>query len=66
MATVTFNIPDHLVEDFCGWFSNSGEQDLMEAHLCQHDDTFISVEGYGIDEPITIVEYNKETDERLS
>lgn len=28
--------------------------------------TYISVEGYGINEPIRIVEYNKETDEKVS
>lgn len=27
--------------------------------------TYLGIEGYGIDEPITIVEYDKETDEKI-
>lgn len=38
----------------------------MEAHQCQHENTYISIEGYGIDEPITIVEYDNKTHEKVS
>jgi hypothetical protein len=75
MAQIVINIPDHLVECFCGWFSNQGEQDLMEAHsngvwneeTMQWEDatTYIGVKGYGVNEPICIVEYDKETDEEI-
>ncbi|WZB37581.1 hypothetical protein [Erwinia phage COW86c] len=75
MAQIVINIPDHLVECFCSWFSNQGEQDLMEAHAngvwneetMQWEDakTYIGVQGYGVNEPIRIVEYDKETDEEI-
>lgn len=66
MAKIIIECPSHLVESFCGWFSNQGEQDFMEAHACDQPNTYIATEGYGIDEPIRIVEYDKETDEEIS
>lgn len=76
MATININIPEHLVSTFCCWFSNSGEQDFFESHVQGYFDpvkreyvdatTYLCVEGFGIDEPITIVEYDKETDKRVS
>lgn len=76
MAIISIELPDHLVETFCGWFSNSGEQDLMEAHAdgvwnekTQQWDpvtTYISVEGYGVNEPIRIIEYDNNTHEKVS
>ncbi|UKH49518.1 hypothetical protein [Enterobacter phage vB-EclM_KMB17] len=75
MAQIIIDIPDHLVESFCGWFSNQGEQDLMEAHANgvwneetkQWEDakTGLTISGYGINEPIKIREYDKETDEEI-
>ncbi|AHI61027.1 hypothetical protein CG98_gp124 [Enterobacter phage PG7] len=75
MAQIIIDIPDHLVESFCGWFSNQGEQDLMEAHAngvwnekqCSGKTLklVLTVSGYGINEPIKIREYDKETDEEI-
>lgn len=38
----------------------------MEAHYNEHDSTYISIKGYGVNEPITIVEYDNITHEKLS
>lgn len=75
MAEVIVKMPDHLVETFCSWFSNQGEQDFFEVHSGGIWDpvkmkyvearTYIGTRGYGIDEPIEIVEYDKETDEEI-
>lgn len=75
MAKIIIECAPHLVETFCGWFSNQGEQDLMEAHqngiwneqTYEWEDakTNLSVRGYGVNEPIRLVEYDKETDEEV-
>ena len=75
MAKIIIECAPHLVETFCGWFSNQGEQDLMEAHQngvwnekemkWEDATTYLSVKGYGINEPIRLVEYDKETDEEI-
>lgn len=75
MAKIVIECDDHLVETFCSWFSNQGEQDLFEAHQngkwnekemkWEEQTTYLSTEGYGINEPIVLVEYDKETDEKV-
>lgn len=75
MAEIVIKCPPHLVESFCEWFSNSGEQDFYEAHQngtwnettkqWEEATTYIGTRGYGVDEPIEIVEYDKETDEEI-
>lgn len=75
MAKIVIECADHLVKTFCGWFSNQGEQDLFEAHSngkwneetqkWEEQTTYLATEGYGINEPIRLVEYDKETDERV-
>lgn len=75
MAKIIIECAPHLVESFCGWFSNQGEQDFMEAHQngvwneqtmkWEEATTYISIRGYGINEPIRLVEYDKETDEEI-
>ncbi|WFG79129.1 hypothetical protein VIPKPNUMC01_00122 [Klebsiella phage vB_VIPKPNUMC01] len=76
MAEIVIKCPPHLVESFCDWFSNSGEQDFYEAHQngtwnettkqWEESTTYIGTRGYGVDEPIEIVEYDKETDEEVT
>lgn len=76
MAEIVIRCPPHLVESFCEWFSNSGEQDFYEAHQngtwneatkqWEEATTYIGTRGYGVDEPIEIVEYDKETDEEVT
>lgn len=76
MAEVVIKLPPHLVKSFCSWFSNSGEQDFYEAHqngtwneiTHQWEDakTYVGTRGYGIDEPIELVEYDKETDDEVT
>lgn len=67
--------PDHLVEFFASWLRCSGEQDLFEAwaggkwnvETMTHEDatTYMSSKGYGINEPIQLIEYSIETDEEV-
>lgn len=67
--------PDHLVEFFASWLSNSGEQDLFEAYAGGrwnpekkiHEDatTYMSSKGYGINEPVQLIEYSIETNEEV-
>ena len=67
--------PDHLVEFFASWLSNSGEQDLFEAYAggrwnpekMIHDDatTYMGSKGYGINEPVQLIEYSIETNEEV-
>lgn len=76
MAEIVIRCPPHLVESFCEWFSNSGEQDFYEAHQngtwnettqkWEEATTYIGTRGYGVNEPIEIVEYDKETDEEVT
>lgn len=75
MAKIIIECPEHLVKTFCAWFSNNGEQDFFEAHASgvwnekemkwEDPTTYISTRGYGINEPIHIVEFDKETDEEI-
>lgn len=75
MAQVIIEGSPEAIKVFCGWFSNQGEQDLFEAwqngrwneetQKWEDQTTYLSTEGYGIDEPIRLVEYDKETDERI-
>lgn len=72
---VTIEGPDHLVKKFCSWFSNQGEQDLFECHgggtwdpetqTHVNATTYMSSRGYGINEPIQLIEYDIETDEEI-
>lgn len=75
MAKIVIECAPHLVEVFCGWFSNQGEQDLYEAHAngVWNDEThkweeqtrYLSTKGYGVNEPIRLVEYDRKTDEEI-
>ncbi|WWP52202.1 hypothetical protein [Enterobacter phage ZX14] len=75
MAQVIIKGSKKAIEEFCSWFSNSGEQGFMEAWAdsgwnakeCKYDDvnTYIGTRGYGINEPIELVEYDKETDKEV-
>lgn len=75
MAKIIIECAPHLVETFCAWFSNQGEQDFMEAYAdggwnpetMSYDErtTGITVKGYGVNEPIRLVEYDKETNEEI-
>ena len=75
MAKIIIECAPHLVETFCSWFCSQGEQDLSEAHAggtwnpetMSYEDatTHLTARGYGINEPIRLVEYDKETDEEI-
>ena len=61
MATITVELPEHLVEDFLGWMSNQGEQDFMETyHSVPRDMGGVSVRYPGWKDKIVITEYEKE------
>lgn len=73
MAQVVIKGSDKAIAEFCSWFSNSGEQDFMEAWSTtrwnqdtkQYDDvtTYIGTRGYS--EVVELVEYDKQTDEEV-
>lgn len=73
MAQVIIKGSEKAIEAFCEWFSNSGEQDLMEAfagggwnsETMSYDDvtTYLGTRGY--DKVIELIEYDKETDEEV-
>ncbi|UYM28771.1 hypothetical protein [Serratia phage vB_SspM_LC53] len=76
MAQVIIKGSEKAIQAFCDWFSNSGEQGLMEcwADVSSWDPvkmtygpvkSYLGTEGYGITEPIRLVEYNSETDEEI-
>jgi hypothetical protein len=75
MAKIIIECAPHLVETFCGWFSNQGEQDLYEAHqngvwndetkTWEDQTTWLGTSGYGVNEPIRLIEYDKETNEEI-
>lgn len=61
MATITVEIPDHLVEDFLGWMINQGEQDFMEAyHNEPREMGGVTFDYPGWKDKIVITEYEKE------
>lgn len=71
MAQVIIKGSNKAIEEFCSWFSNSGEQGLMEVWADsgwnpkerRYDlvNTYLGSRGYGLNEPIELVEYDKET-----
>lgn len=73
MAQVIIKGSEKAIAEFCSWFSNSGEQGLMEAwadsgwnpKTMKYEDvnTYLSTRGYS--EVIELVEYDKETDEEV-
>lgn len=75
MAKIIVEGSPKVLESFCSWFSNQGEQDFMEAWQCDgwNSETmsydpvtsFITVKGYGINEPIQLVEIDRETEEEI-
>lgn len=75
MSKIIIECAPHLVKTFCDWFSNQGEQYLYEAHQngvwneetkqWEEPATYITTRGYGVDEPIRIVEFDKETHEEV-
>ena len=72
MAQVTIKGSDKAIKAFCDWFSNSGEQGLMEAwaddwnpETMQYEEatSYLGTRGYSSE--IELVEYDKETDEEI-
>lgn len=73
MAQVIIKGSEKAIKEFCSWFSNSGEQGLMEAfadngwnpetHQYDPVTTYLGTRGYN--EVIELVEYDNETDEEV-
>ncbi|BBC78180.1 Hypothetical protein KNT65_gp132 [Escherichia phage EcS1] len=75
MAQVIIKGSEKAIAEFCSWFSNSGEQGLMEAWAdsgwnpktmtYEDSNSYLGTRGYGHLEPIELVEYDKETNEEI-
>lgn len=70
MAKIIIEGSEDVLNAFAEWFSNSGEQQFNEAWNMGDIDgiypmTEISVQGYGIHEPIRLVEYDLCTGEEV-
>lgn len=73
MAQVIIKGSEKTIKEFCAWFSNSGEQGLMESWADSgwnsetrgYDEvtTYLGTRGY--EDLIEFVEYDKETDEEV-
>ena len=73
MAQVIIKGSERAIAEFCSWFSNSGEQGLMECwadsnwnpatHQYEDSTTYLGTRAYS--EVIELVEYDKETDEEV-
>lgn len=72
MAQVIVKGSDKAIQAFCDWFSNSGEQGLMEAWAdswnpetmkYEESTSYLGTRGYSTE--IELVEYDKETDEEI-
>lgn len=72
MAQVIIKGSDKAIKAFCDWFSNSGEQGLMEAwaddwnpETMKYEEvtSYLGTRGYSSE--IELVEYDKETDEEI-
>ncbi|ENA4766624.1 hypothetical protein ABGQ50_000155 [Shigella flexneri] len=70
MAKIIIEGSKDVLNAFAEWFSNSGEQQFNEAWNMGdisgiYPTTEISVQGYGIYEPIRLVEYDLGTGEEV-
>lgn len=70
MAKLIIEGSKDVLNAFAEWFSNSGEQSFIEAFRMgditgKYPTTDITVRGYGINEPIQLVEYDLATDEEI-
>ncbi|QHJ78950.1 MAG: hypothetical protein [Caudoviricetes sp.] len=61
MGKITIELPDHLLEDFLGWVSNSGEQYYMEAYKMgdNRENTFVDFSYPGFKDKIVITELDE-------
>ncbi|UYE95050.1 hypothetical protein [Escherichia phage vB_EcoM-pJBB] len=70
MAKLIIEGSEDVLKCFAAWFSCSGEQSFTEAFRTgditgKYPTTDITVRGYGINEPIQLVEYDLATDEEI-
>ncbi|WKV23467.1 hypothetical protein SEA1_gp0119 [Salmonella phage SEA1] len=73
MAKIVIEGSEMALKSFVDWLVNSGEQDFMEAWSAGtwdgketiYPSTYISMSGYGMEEPIRLVEYDIATNEEV-
>ncbi|ULA52187.1 hypothetical protein RPN187_gp117 [Escherichia phage vB_EcoM-RPN187] len=70
MAKLIIEGSEDVLKCFAAWFSCSGEQSFIESFRIgditgKYPSTDITVRGYGINEPIQLVEYDLATDEEI-
>ncbi|QHR72695.1 hypothetical protein mobillu_90 [Escherichia phage mobillu] len=70
MAKLIIEGSEDVLKCFAAWFSCSGEQSFIESFRMgditgNYPTTDITVRGYGINEPIQLVEYDLAADEEI-
>lgn len=63
MAQVVIKGSEKAIQLFCDWFSNSGEQGLMDCWADVSETSYLGTSGYTGD--IELIEYDNETHEEV-